>query len=125
MAPFIAVALGGMIGSLLRYSIAFIFNRYLLISSSFPWPTYLVNVAGCLFIGYAASVFTRHPETSIATQLFWITGIAGGFTTFSAFALENVQLLQQGHIPIALLYSAVSMIAGLFAVMIGITLGKL
>jgi CrcB protein len=87
----IAVFLGGGIGSVLRWSLSLLLPSSL---SNFPWATLVVNLVGSMLIGFFASKFSiqnGHPEWM---GLFWITGVCGGFTTFSTFSKETVTLIQ-------------------------------
>lgn len=98
---------GGAIGSMLRFiSYLWIEDK---ISSSFPYATFIVNVAGCLLIGILTGLQVNN-GISAAGKVFWIAGVCGGFTTFSAFSKENLQLLQNGQILMALAYTSASVI---------------
>src|ERR1700733_3267072 len=92
----LAVAVGGAIGSLLRYLASFYFGQWF--GTSFPWATLFVNVAGGLFIGVVASLTLEKPGLiGPVTRLFWTTGFAGGFTTFSTFSFETLAFFQRGE----------------------------
>lgn len=114
----IIVALGGALGSVARYK----FGGFVLHhteSSDFPVSTFCVNIIGCFTIGLLAGLAEHHDLFSPATRLFLFTGFLGGFTTFSAFGYESVFLIRRALINTSLLYVALSMIAGLAAVWIG------
>ena len=104
------VGLGGMIGTILRYIASIAIKQ-----PSFPFATLTVNIIGCLLIGIFMGI-TLRTESVSSWRLFLVTGICGGFTTFSAFAWENFQLLQQGRYGSFILYLSISVIAGLLAV---------
>ena len=87
----------------------------------FPWGTLLINVAGSLLIGLAA---TAIPVSSDAARAFVIVGLCGGFTTFSAYSLQTLELLQADRIPAALAYMAASVAACLAATWLGWVLGR-
>ena len=110
------IALGGVLGSLGRYALA------LALPCSGPghWPmaTFLANVAGCLAIGFLATS-ARVASGPEWVRPFAITGILGGFTTFSAFALESGVLFDAGHVLLGVAYIAATMTAGLVAVRLG------
>ncbi len=112
----LAIAIGGVLGSLARYSLVLFFGERA--PGDWPWATLSVNVVGALLIGaLATSVALR--ERPPWVRLFAITGVLGGFTTFSAFALETGELLDSGRAPTALAYVVVTMVVGLSAVRIG------
>jgi CrcB protein len=117
------VGLGGGIGSIARYCCQKWFAEN--ISSPFPWGTLAVNLIGCFLIGIIFAAAERSDLLTPATRLFLIAGICGGFTTFSAFAFENMQLFRSGDILYLLLYSAGSLVLGVAAVFAGIAVIKL
>ena len=100
-------ALGAVIGSLLRYFVGSLVN-----STSFPWATFTVNVVGSLLIGLFLTlpIITQHEQR----RVFLITGVLGGFTTFSALAVESLQLSAQ----LALLYIFSSFFIGTLAALL-------
>ena len=112
----LAIALGGVIGSLGRFAIARLFDDWN--PEALPVATLTVNIVGCLAIGaIAASALVAAGPAWL--RPFLITGVLGGFTTFSALALETGLLLDDGRIVVALGYVVVTMAAGLAAVRIG------
>ena len=119
---FLIVFLGGGIGSAFRYLTSVITEKY--VQSSFPWATFLVNVFGCLLIGILIGFFTKQQIENSNLKLLFITGFCGGFTTFSAFALENIKLFQSGNSLLALLYIALSVLLGVLAVWTGMMIMK-
>lgn len=119
---FLIVFLGGGIGSAFRYLTSVITEKY--VQSSFPWATFLVNVFGCLLIGILIGFFTKQQIENSNLKLLFITGFCGGFTTFSAFALENIKLFQSGNSFLALLYIALSVLLGVLAVWTGMIIMK-
>lgn len=114
------VGLGGAIGSMARYSVARIVNaRY---TQPFPLATFIINIVGCFLIGLLFGYVQKNNSQHSDLWLILATGFCGGFTTFSAFALENVNLLK-GQLNItALLYIAASVIVGILLCRLGITL---
>jgi len=116
------VGLGGGIGSIFRYLTSVLTQKH--VQSLFPWATFLVNVIGCLIIGILVGLFAKQQIENTDLKLLFITGFCGGFTTFSAFALENIKLFQSGNTLLALLYIALSVMLGVFAVWIGMLLVK-
>lgn len=116
------VGIGGGIGSTFRYLTSVLTDKY--IQTSFPWATFLVNAIGCLLIGVLIGFFTKQQVENTELKLLFVTGFCGGFTTFSAFALENIKLFQSGNTFLALLYIALSVILGVFAVWAGMIITK-
>lgn len=115
------VGIGGFIGSVLRYGTgALLLGR--LADWRFPLPTVLINVSGCLAAGLLAGAMGRHPVFSADAKLFIFVGLLGGFTTFSAFGLETVQLIQRGLITTAFLNVAISVGVGILALWAGTAL---
>ena len=110
------VGLGGFIGAVGRYLIGLIPLREDFV---FPVKTLAVNLIGALFIGILAAVAAKHPQTDPRLLLFLKVGICGGFTTFSTFALESVDLLKAEHPALAALYIALSILFGIAAVFAG------
>lgn len=116
------VGLGGALGSIARY----LGQKYLsqLYPHSFPVGTFIVNVLGCFLIGLFFGLATRHQYFTPAVRLLLMTGFCGGFTTFSAFTLEGMQLLNQQRFLIFTLYFALSVFFGLIATFTGFSLSQ-
>jgi len=118
----ILVGSGGFLGSSFRYLLSrYIESNWL---SSFPYGTFGVNVLGCLIIGIIYGLSVKNLASG-EIRLLLATGFCGGFTTFSSFSYEFLTLLQDGQLWYAFLYSFGSLLAGLFAVWIGLTLIKM
>src|SRR5436190_8664625 len=117
----IIVALGGAIGSILRYKIGG-FSLHHTQSWNFPVSTFSINVAGCFAIGVLAALVEHHDLFSPSLRLLLFTGLLGGFTTFSAFGYESVFLLRRGLVSVAGSYVALSVVGDLLAVGAGIKL---
>lgn len=90
----LAVALGGMAGCLLRWSLALFLNRYF---PYLPPGTLAANLVGCYVIGIALAVFGANPALAPEWRLLVITGFCGGLTTFSSFSAEVISLIQGGR----------------------------
>lgn len=116
------VALGGGIGSALRYLTSVLVSRYF--SGSFPLATFLINLFGCFLIGLLMGYFLKSQAGNPQLRLLLVTGFCGGYTTFSAFAFENVNLMQQNNFAVAFGYIALSIAAGLAAVWVGLFLNS-
>lgn len=117
MAKFLFVALGGALGSVLRYTVQGWVQR--LAGESFPLGTLAVNVAGCLLVGIAAGLFAGSGYLREEYRVGLMVGILGGFTTFSSFGLETYALASAGQLRLALLNITLSCALGLTAVWIG------
>ncbi|HEX2113865.1 MAG TPA: fluoride efflux transporter CrcB [Alphaproteobacteria bacterium] len=120
MTPVLAVALGGALGSVARYLVVAQMARWL--GPAFPWGTLAVNVIGGLAIGLMAEAMALKWPVSPETRLFLITGILGGFTTFSAFSLEVVALVERSAFGAALAYVVASVVLSVGAVFAGFAL---
>jgi fluoride exporter len=120
MTPVLAVALGGALGSVARYLLVLQMTRWL--GPVFPWGTLAVNVIGGLVIGLLAEAMALKWSVAPEAKLFLITGILGGFTTFSAFSLEVVALVQRGAVGAALTYVVASVVLSVGAVFLGLAL---
>lgn len=116
----LAIALGGALGSVFRFAAV----GYLtpLLGFRFPLGTFVVNILGSFLIGVAYVLLVEKATLPAEWRLFFITGILGGFTTFSAFSLEILQLWQEGHVLNALIYASSSVILGLLFAFAGMAL---
>jgi CrcB protein len=119
----ILIALGGALGSIMRYMASLYVSRQFS-TMIFPYGTFAVNVIGCLIIGIVYGLSERCNWLTPALRLFLATGFCGGFTTFSAFAYENVQMLQASNFSGFALYSTLSFILCIVAVFVGSLLVK-
>jgi len=108
------IGIGGGLGALARYGLAGLVQGR---GATFPWGTLAVNVAGCFLIG---ALFER---VSADARAFVVIGVLGGFTTFSAFGHETMELLRGGQAPLALANVALNVFLGLGAVLLGRTAG--
>jgi len=116
------VALGGAAGSLARYQAGRGLTRLLgpQAVATFPWATLTVNVLGSLAMGLLAGWLARHGGAGETWRLLVGVGLLGGFTTFSAFSLELMFLIERGQASTAFVYMAISVLAGLSALYIGL-----
>jgi CrcB protein len=112
--PIVAmIAAGGAIGSSARYLIGLAWPTP---SGSLPWATFVINVAGCALIGILMVLVSEVWTTHRLVRPFLGTGILGGFTTFSTYAVDIQGLLNDGYPITALLYLAITVISALVAV---------
>lgn len=115
------VAVGGALGSVLRWAAVSGVAR-LPRAAGFPWGTLGVNVAGSFAIGFVLTLAFERGLVAPATRLFLVTGVLGGFTTFSAFSWETLVLVRDGHSLAAAGYVAGSVLGGLAAALLGSSL---
>jgi CrcB protein len=113
---------GGGVGSMLRYAVGLWVEART--GPGFPWGTFAVNASGCLLIGVLATLADEHAWITPAARLALVTGVLGGFTTFSAFGLETFQLFEDGRAALALANAAGSVAVGLLAVAVGVALTR-
>jgi len=121
MKNFLLVFLGGGLGSGLRFLISNSLNQY---EKILPFGTFFVNVIGCFFIGLILGYAQKENTISANQTLLLATGFCGGFTTFSAFANENLELIKNGQIFNFSVYTTGSILIGILAVFIGLYLTK-
>jgi CrcB protein len=122
MRALLFVGIGGGLGSIIRYSISLFIGKHVPIV--FPLGTLLVNISGCFLIGVFYSVIARHSDFNSEWRLFLITGICGGYTTFSTFSYDGLILLKQGTNLSFILYVLSSVVIGMLATIAGVALFK-
>ncbi len=111
------IGTGGFLGSVMRYGSNQMMVK--LFDSTHPIGTFFVNIAGSFLIGIILGLFEKGDLVSTNWKLFLAVGFCGGFTTFSSFALENLNFLQSNQFFISMMYIGFSIIAGLSAVYFG------
>ena len=116
MKSFLLVFLGGGLGSGLRYLVSIAMNQY---SKVLPYGTFIVNILGCLLIGLILGYAQKENTITSNQTLLLATGFCGGFTTFSAFANENLELIKNGELFNFSVYTIGSVLIGILAVYIG------
>ena len=125
MGAWVAVALGGAMGSVARFWLTSAMTA--LTGPRFPWGTLLINVLGSFVIGLVAGITLTparvgmHPDL----RIFLMTGVCGGFTTFSAFSLQTLELMQAGDVIPALGYAIGSVVSCVIATYCGWASGRL
>lgn len=114
---FLAVFLGGGLGSVMRYGLQMIMHERI-VAYNFPWATFTVNIAGSFLIGlfYALSAKLNF---SAEIRLFLTAGLCGGFTTFSTFSNDSIEMLRQGNSAICLIYILLSVVLGILSCFAG------
>ncbi len=112
---YLLVAVGGALGSALRFACSKWLN-----GAAFPYGTFAVNIVGSFLIGLFLALLAN--EAGESKRLLLITGFCGGFTTFSAFSLEGLQLLQQSKFTTFFLYTFATIVLGLLATFTGFKL---
>lgn len=127
MEPFVfyvnllAIAIGGALGSVARYGFATLVYR--VTSPVFPFGTFAVNVAGCVLFGLIIGLADHRVALTPAARAFLLIGLLGGFTTFSTYAFESVQLLRDGEWMFATLNMGGQVVAGVAGLWAGAAIG--
>lgn len=118
----VAVAVGGALGALGRHGLELALPVH---TGGFPLVTFLINVSGCLLIGALVVLLTELIEAPPLARPFLLTGVLGGYTTFSTYAVQAQQLLAGGHPRTALGYLAGTLVAALAATWAGMSAARL
>lgn len=117
----LAVIVGGGAGAWARYAIAWLVAG-LHAGHAFPWPTFGINVVGSFLLGLFVVWFRAHPQP-VWYMLLGI-GFCGGFTTFSTFSIETLELIEKDCLGLAVLYASGSVAAGLLGAMLAVRIAK-
>ncbi len=115
------IGLGSAIGGILRFALSYLtipFNY-----KNFPLGTFIVNIIGCFFMGFIFQIIIEN-QWSDNLKFFLLTGLLGGFTTFSAFSLETINLIENNYYSIAVLYVVLSISIGLLSTWSGLLIMK-
>ena len=123
MVKLLLIGVGGFIGAVLRYLVSG-FVQTLSQDVTFPFGTLAVNILGCFCIGFLSELFSARTFIGVDTQTFLLVGILGGFTTFSAFSYDTMNLIRGGDIALALINVGAQLLLGLGAVWLGYTLAS-
>lgn len=122
MKHLLLIFLGGGTGSILRYYLGRFIQGY--VTSGFPAGTLVINIVACFIIGLLAGMIDSGFNLSAATRLLLITGFCGGLSTFSAFSIESVQLMQEEKYIYLVLYIVLSLTLCLAVTFAGMMLGS-
>lgn len=114
------VATGGAIGAVGRYQLGLTLAQWLRPNTGFPWATLSANIIGSLAMGLLVGWLARNGDSGESMRLFIGVGLLGGFTTFSAFSLEMMLLIERGSLGLAMAYAGASVLAGLLALYFGL-----
>ena len=112
----IAIATGGLLGAVARAGVADLVPFH---PPAFPWATFAVNAVGAFAIGVVSVLTVERRDAHPLQRPFWATGVLGGFTTFSAFAVDAVRLTDGGAGAVAAAYLVATVAVGLVAVRVG------
>lgn len=122
MKAILIIWLGGGIGSVCRYLVQLGISK--LVHVTFPAGTFIVNITGCFIIGLLYGLADKYSAITLEWRLFLITGLCGGYTTFSSFSYEGISLFKQGNYTYFILYMLLSVVVGLFSTLGGMTIIK-
>jgi CrcB protein len=117
---YVLVFIGGGLGATLRHFVNVVSPRIL--GTAFPYHTFIINITGSIVMGLIAGYLAFKGDASQAWRLFLMTGILGGYTTFSAFSLDAVLLYERGAIWLALFYVLGSVVFSIFGLFAGLAL---
>ncbi|HYA38854.1 MAG TPA: fluoride efflux transporter CrcB [Candidatus Methylomirabilis sp.] len=118
----LAIAVGGAIGSVLRFGMSTWVHSFA--SRSFPYGTLVVNVTGCLLMGFLFVLFLDRLSDNVVLRAGVLIGVLGGYTTFSSFSIETFNLIEQGDLVRALLNAFGSLTLCLSATWLGVIIGR-
>jgi CrcB protein len=117
MKTFLLIGTGSAVGGICRCLVQVYMAK--LVGVQFPFGTFLVNLSGCFLIGLLYGLAGRYAWLTFEWRLLLITGVCGGYTTFSSFSYEAVSLLRQGSVLNFILYAAGSVVLGVLATAVG------
>lgn len=122
MANIIAVAIGGALGAMSRYTLGVVLSGKW--NHGFPLHTFIINITGAFLLGFLNVLFIERLTVSPVLRLGIGVGFLGAFTTFSTFGYEVVSLLEEGSLRTAFMYTLLSLIVGFMGVALGIGLAR-
>jgi CrcB protein len=118
---FLAISLGAIPGTLLRYLIS---GQFSVSPGSYPIATFLINTSGSFFLGIVFAIYITSPARFVYLRLLVAVGFLGSFTTFSTFALESATLISGRHIGVGLAYISLSIIVSIMGTLVGLALTR-
>jgi fluoride exporter len=116
-------AVGGALGALSRYGLDRLIEQRG--ESSFPWSTFVINVSGCVLVGFLVAAIVDRQSAPEWLRAGLVVGFCGGYTTFSTFAQETLDLVEAREVAIATLSVSANVALGVLAVVAGVRLGRL
>ena len=122
MPVIVGVALGGALGSSARYGLDRLIERSS--SAVFPWSTFTINITGCFLIGLISAALVERHHLPAWIRIGLVVGVVGGYTTFSTFAQETLDLGEFHHVVVATAYVAASIAVGIAAAYAGGVVGR-
>jgi CrcB protein len=123
MSVFVSVMVGGAIGAATRYGLDRAIEQH--VESSFPWSTFLINVSGCVAVGFVIAALVDVHASPEWLRAGLVVGVCGGYTTFSTFAQETLDLLEAHDVVVATASVCANVAIGVLAVLAGARLGRL
>jgi fluoride exporter len=120
--PYLLIFLGAGTGGVFRHLSSLAVARYL--GTVFPYGTLMVNITGAFILGLLVGLLASHGTDNTNLRLLLATGLLGGFTTFSAFSLETITLLERNQPALAIAYVLASVAGALLALVLGLKLGR-
>jgi CrcB protein len=117
-----AIAVGGALGALARYGLDRFIEHHVV--TVFPWSTFAINLTGCLLVGLATGALVDAHHVPAWVRVGTVVGFLGAYTTFSTFAQETHDLLDGGHVTLALVNASASVAIGVVFVTAGVALGR-
>lgn len=116
------VFFGGGLGSVVRFTLGKWINT--LHQQQFPWGTFVVNAIACLAVGFFIGLADHKEIISPNVRIFWVIGFCGGFSTFSTFSVETINLFQNGFTVSSILYISASVLICIVATYSGLLIGE-
>ena len=123
MSVFVSVAVGGALGAVSRYGLDRVVEQRT--ESNFPWSTFVINVSGCLLVGFLIAAIVDRRSAPEWLRAGLVVGFCGGYTTFSTFGQETLDLIEANESIVAVLYATASVAVGVLAVLAGARLARL